>query len=329
MTELDTSLRGKQKRYNTVSKNLSHAIGSNIIVFTCLLIPILMIGFIWTEFGELIFSTHMIADGVIMAMLLITGHTFALKLGKDGGKLDEEYIKAKNAYAQLIEDVHIVGTLFMNVFCEWQIDVEYDEAIHIRMADLKLTKKDWDTVKDMSKSDLKKRYGKRRGKKLYNLQTLQHIELNEAILLYDGGGFGRGGVTPSAEESLHDRKYWWSLTVVTVLTSLITISCVLTVTEDISLAKVVYTLFKLVLLLVQMARGYEKGAHSYNTIEVMHLKSKSVYLREYLYFMKNDIYHRLPEKYQTFNLADEKSIDLADVSEATEQDLEKSAEFSQ
>ncbi len=302
MTELDNSLRGKQKRYNTVSKNISHAIGSNIIAFTCLLLPVLMIGFIWTEFGELIFSTHMIADGVIMAMLLITGHTFALKLGKDGGKLDEEYIKAKNAYAQLIEDVHTVGTLLMNVFCEWQIDVEYEEAIHIRMADLKLTKKDWEFAKDMSLDELKKKYGKRRGKKLYKLQKLQHIELNEAILLYDGGGFGRGGVTPSAEESLHDRKYWTSLVLLTLFTSLVTISCVLTVTQDISLAKVVYTLFKLVLLMVHMARGYEKGAHSYNTVEVMHLKSKSVYLREYLFFIRNDIYHRLPEKYQAYDI---------------------------
>lgn len=306
MTDISSAKKGKRENYNVISKNLAQVIGASIVPLVLLMLPLLLIGFIWTEFGDIVFSTRMISDGAIMAVLLITGHILALKLGKDGGKLDDDYIKAKNTYEQLTEDIYKVGTLYLGAFCLWQVDLEYEEAIRVRLFGLKVPPKEWSTVKNMSYDDLIAKYGKKRGKKLYKLQKLPQIELNEAILLYDGGTSWRGSITPSAEESLRTKGQWINLALTTLLTSVITISCVLTFTSDISFAKVIYTVFKLVLLLAQMARGYEKGAHAYNTTQVMHLKSKSVYLREYLRFMSDNMYSRLPEKYK-LELAEERN----------------------
>ena len=299
MTNLDTQTKTKRERYNIVSKNIAHAIGANITPVLCLLLPFLLIGFIWTDFGEIVFSTSMISDGIVMAMLLITGYTLATRLGKDGGKLDEEYIKAKSTYAQLIEKVSDMGTLLLGDFCSWQVDLEYEKAINIRLKSLKMTDKEWEAAKAMSCDELIEKYGKIKGKKIDKLKTLPPIELNETILLYSGvNDFDRGGITPSAEENLHSRRHFTSVLLTSLFTSIVTISCVISVTQDISFAKVIYTLFKLVLLLAQMARGYERGAHAYNTVEVMHLNSKSAYLREYLLFMGNETYKKIFDKYK-------------------------------
>ena len=133
-----------------ISKNLAQVIGASIVPLVLLMLPLLLIGFIWTEFGDIVFSTRMISDGAIMAVLLITGHILALKLGKDGGKLDDDYIKAKNTYEQLTEDIYKVGTLYLGAFCLWQVDLEYEEAIRVRLFGLKVPPKEWSTVKNMS-----------------------------------------------------------------------------------------------------------------------------------------------------------------------------------
>jgi len=315
VTDISSAKKGKRESYNVISKNLAQIIGASIVPIVLLMLPLLLIGFIWTEFGDIVFSTHMISDGAIMTVLLITGHILALKLGKDGGKLDDDYIKAKNTYEQLTEDIYKVGTLYLGAFCLWQVDLEYEEAIRVRLFGLKIPPKEWNTLKDMSCEDLVEKYGKKRGKKLYDLQKLPQIELNEAILLYEGGTSWRGSITPSAEESLRSKGQWINLALTTLLTSIITISCVFTFTSDISFAKVIYTIFKLVLLLAQMARGYEKGAHAYNTTQVMHFKSKSMYLREYLRFMNDNIYERLPEKYKIELAEDTRKIEKETVSE--------------
>ena len=299
MTNLDTQTKSKRERYNIISKNVAHAIGANITPVLCLLLPFLLIGFIWTDFGKIVFSSAMISDGIVMAMLLVIGYTLTVRLGKDGGKLDEEYIKAKNTYSQLIEKVNEIGTLLLGDFCSWQVDLEYEKAISIRLKALKMTDNEWESAKAASCDELIAKYGKIKAKKIEKLKNLQPIDLNETMLLYSGDGeLERGGITPSAEENLHSRRHLINVFVTSLFASLVTISCVISVTQDVSFAKVIYTLFKLVLLLSQMARGYEKGAHAYNTVEVVHLNSKSSYLREYLLFMSDEMYKKIFDKYK-------------------------------
>ena len=43
----------RQKDYNISSKALAHTIGANIGLLVCLTLPIILIGFIWTDFGAI------------------------------------------------------------------------------------------------------------------------------------------------------------------------------------------------------------------------------------------------------------------------------------
>ena len=82
-----------------------------------------------------------------------------------------------------------------------------------------------------------------------------------------------------------------------IFTGLLTVSVVVTLTSDITFARVIYTVFKLVMLLFRMAKGYDRGAWAYNTIEVRQLKAKSNYLRQYIKFIEDKLYLKLGDKY--------------------------------
>ena len=82
-----------------------------------------------------------------------------------------------------------------------------------------------------------------------------------------------------------------------VFAALVTISVAITLTSDISFSRVMYTAFKLILLLYRMAQGYDVGAKAYNTVEVKQLGAKNNYLQQYLKFVENKIYLKLGNKY--------------------------------
>ena len=63
------------------------------------------------------------------------------------------------------------------------------------------------------------------------------------------------------------------------------------------MARVIYTVFKLVILLFRMATGYGMGAKAFNTIEVRQIKAKCNYLRQYIMFIEDKIYLNLGDKY--------------------------------
>jgi hypothetical protein len=58
-----------------------------------------------------------------------------------------------------------------------------------------------------------------------------------------------------------------------------------------------YTIFKVVVLLFRMARGYERGARAYHTVETRQLQAKSHFLRLYKSFIDDKTYLKLGEKY--------------------------------
>ena len=84
-----------QRRYNVAAKGLASIVGKNLTLFLCLLIPFLLIGFIWTEFGPVQIGPMLLSDGILTVSLFVVGEVMMTKLGADGGKLDTEYIKAK------------------------------------------------------------------------------------------------------------------------------------------------------------------------------------------------------------------------------------------
>ena len=287
-----------QKQYNINSKNIAYLVGKNLTLFVCMLLPLLMIGFIWTEFGNVIFQTKTLVDAVLTVTLFTVGEIMMTRLGTDGGKMDEEYTEAKGVFEEFLQKTLNIGTIFMGVFCDWQIDVELEQAVKTRLRLLKMTNKQFDEIKDYTPSQLKKRYGKRKAKKLQAIIDLEPIELNESILLYNGEYDLRGGVPENGEEYIHEKKHMITTIISCIFTGLLTVTVAVTLTTDITFARVVYTVFKLAMLLFRMAKGYERGAKAYNTIEVKNLKVRTNYLRQYIKFVEEETYLKFKDEYE-------------------------------
>lgn len=296
--EAESRITSFQKNYNINSKQATHIIGRNIKLFVCVLLPLILIGFVWTEFGGIILQVHTLIDVIFTVALFTVGEMLMTSIGADGGKFDGEYITARSELDEIIKEISKVGTLFLGVFCDWQIDLELIQATRFRVRKLKMTPKTFDSIKDLPYHTLVERYGKSKAKKIQAIIDLEPIELNEAILLFDGGRLERGGVPISGDEHINDKKHRTATLLKCFFTGLLAINIFLTFTTDISIARVIYTVFKLTLLLFRMAKGYERGARAYNTIEVKHLKARINYLREYIHFMNKKIYLKLADKYE-------------------------------
>lgn len=289
-----------QKKYNFATKSAARLLGTNVALFVCILLPILLIGFIWTDFGIPTVGTKFVSESIVTVALFVIGEIMMSKIGSDGGKLDPDYIDARKEFLALVNQVNGIGTTFMNLFCDWQIDLEMEHATLTRLRAMQLTPSDWDKLKDMPKAELVERYGKRRAKDMMALKELEPIELNEAILLYDSSsaGMARGGVPISGEGYLHKKTHSPKMILSAIFTGLLTVSVAITLTSDISWARVVYTAFKLVVLLYRMAVGYSLGAKAYNSIEVGQLQAKCNYLRQYIRFINEKTYLKLGDRYK-------------------------------
>ena len=286
-----------QKRYNITSKGLAYILGKNLTLFICMLVPFLLIGFVWTDFGPIVIGPKLLSDGILTVALFVVGEVMMTKLGVDGGKLDEDYIKSKTEYDELVVKIGESGTLLLGVFCDWQIDVEMIQAVNSRLRSLRMTPAMWNDVKDLPYEILEKTYGKKKAKKLMEIKNLKPIELNEAILLYDGDRTARGGVPESAEDYLKSKRNFVETVIACIFTGLLTVTVVFTLTSDITFARFIYTMFKLIMLLFRMAKGYDRGARAYNTIEVKQCRARSNYLRQYIMFVNDKIYLNLEDKY--------------------------------
>jgi len=175
----------RQKKYNLASKNIIGILGANLSLFVCILLPMLLIGFIWTDVGAPELGIGLVSDGVVTVALFITGELLMMNVGADGGKLDNDYQEAKGIYTSLTARVNELGTMLLHVFCEWQIDIEYHEAVSARLKALMLTKEEWHKLKDRPYKELESRYGKRKAKAILAINGIEPIELNEAVLMYE------------------------------------------------------------------------------------------------------------------------------------------------
>lgn len=287
-----------QKKYNLATKGVARMLGTNVALYVCILLPILLIGFIWTDFGLPTFGIKFVSEGIVTVTLFVIGETMMSKIGADGGKLDPEYIDARKELKSLVDSVHKIGTSFISIFCDWQIDMELDRAVTSRLRSLHLSREEWEKLKELPKRELKKKYGKKKAKEILAISNLQPIELNEYVLLFDSeDNLGRGGVPISGEGYLYKKTHSLSAIPRVVFTGLITVSFAITLTSDISWARVVYTAVKLVLLLYRMACGYNMGAKAYNRIEVGRIQATCNYLRQYICFVEEKTYNLLGDKY--------------------------------
>lgn len=288
-----------QKKYNATTKSIAGLFGTNITLFVCLLLPVTLIAFIWTDFGWPSFGVQFVSDGIVTVALFIIGEVMMSRIGAEGGKLDPEYVESKKVLKKLVDEVNAIGTRFINVFCEWQIDLELEHATNARLRSLHITQAEWETIKGMSADEIKEKYGRKKARKIREVIDLPPIELDECILLYDNieENIGRGGVPISGEGYIHKKTHNLTSVLRCVFAGLITISVAITVTSDMSWARVVYTAFKMVLLLSRMAVGYNLGAKAYNRIEVGRIQATCNYLRQYIRFVNEKTYLKIEDKY--------------------------------
>ena len=286
-----------QRQYNSKSKRIVHMLGTNIALFICILLPFLLVGFVWTDFGLPQVSFKLVSEGIVTVALFFIGEVMMMRVGSEGGKLDSDYISERNMFREVLDQVNKAGTMLITTFCEWQVDVELEHAIAVRLHQLRLTRKDWDALRDEEYADLKQKYGRKKAKKIYALHRLEPIELNEALLLYENGDISRGGVPISGEDFLRKKSHSFEMMLSSIFCGLLTISVAITITSDISFARVLYTIFKVVTLLFRMAVGYNLGTQAYNTIEVKRLQAKNNYLRKYLRFLADKTYLKLGDRY--------------------------------
>ena len=286
-----------QKKYNVSQKKISYIIGKNLTLLVCMMVPLLLIGFIWTEFGAIVFHTRMIAEGIVTVMLLAVGEIMMTRLGADGGKMDTDYVEAKNEFEALLHEVGRVGTLLLDIFCDWQIDVEMEQAIRVRLRIQRMTPKMWEAVKGLSHEELESRFGKRRAQKIQEIIDLKPIELNSAILLYNSEYTARGDIPESGDAFMNKKSAWITRGLSWLFGGLLTLSILMYPTTDITFARVMYTAVKMGFLLYRMCCGYDRGAKAYNTIEVRRIKAKTNYLRQYIKFMEDKLYMKLGDKY--------------------------------
>lgn len=295
--DAEIQLNDIQKKYNIMSKNIAYTIGKNLTLFICMMVPALLIGFIWTDLGAILIGPKLVSDGVITVALFVVGEIMMTKLGGEGGKIDSEFIKTKTEFEEILNKVNEIGTLFMGRFCEWQIDLELEQAVNHRLRKIRMSKAEWEEVKILSEKELKEKYGEAKAINIMKIYNLKPIELSEDILLFDGENVDRGGIPISGDSYIRNKWHYIEIAIACLFTGLLTVSVVVTLTNDISVARVVYTIFKLVMLLFRMARGYDRGARAFNTIEVRRLKAKSNYLRQYIKFMEDKVYLEIEEKY--------------------------------
>jgi hypothetical protein len=298
MEEPKDKFKDFQNNYNSKTKTVARIFSSNLILFVCLLLPLFLIGTVWTDFGAPVFGVKFISEGIVTVGLFIVGESLMMRVGADGGKLDPEYTTARKEFDTLISNANQVGTMLMGVFCEWQIDLELKHATEVRLRRLKMTPEELENAKAMSRKKLIKKYGNTKAMRILEYLNLEPIELNESSIMYDDTfDKSRGGVPFGGDTFLRKKMLSWKMVISCAFTGLMTVSVVMTLTSDANFSRVMYTVFKLIILLFRMVFGYNTGAKAYNTVEARQLKVKSHYIREYLRFVEEKTYLKLGDKY--------------------------------
>ena len=279
----------KKREFNKRQKSLIKLVGENLASYACLLIVVLFIGLIWTDIGIKFKWATLLTDSVISVVLFIVAEYLTSKLGVNGGKLDENYINIHKEYLALREEVVKAGITFMDKFCEWQMDVEYEAYIKKKCKEYKIDYVLYiEKYSDMNPEELKKELPAEKIAAVDMLNKVSRIELTPDILLTDGKQKSeRGNVPLSGEEYVEKHTTSLQHILLIALSAVITAIPVFTLTQDMSIGRVIYTIFKLAMLIYRMYNGYASGALAFNTIEPKHLQVKIRYLNLYLEFLKN------------------------------------------
>lgn len=321
----------RHKEYNRKQKNLAKVIGENFATWAVLMIFALMITFIWTDIGLFTSLISFISDAIVTIVLYILMDIIcASYIGGKGGKLDDDYIVNHNEYLDVRKTVQITGMTLMDVFCDWQIDLEYEFYLRKRCKDLKIDYNEymekyhgktleelqemfpiekgadknpklkfWKKIKNKVFGGIQNAKTSSKAAKVFSLNQIKHIELSPDILMTDGKVRNqRGDVGVSGEEYIERHTVGFKHILATVIFGIVAVIPTFSLISNISVGMIIYTVFKIALMLFRMYRGYSRGAKAFNTVEPKHLQAKTKYLYKYLEFLKNKTYLDLGDKYE-------------------------------
>ncbi len=289
----------KQKDHNKKSKYYAKIIGANLTSYICIMIPMLLIGFIWTDSGLPKIGWSLFSDALVTVVLFIIAENSAMQIGVEGGKLDDDYIRLHDEYLSLTDKIKKIGTSLMVPFCYWQIDVEYSTAVRTKCRSVGISVKEYEQkYKGKSLEELTKILPPIKAAKIHAINEMKPIELTPEVILTDGRRLeDRGGVPESADEYIDRKSKSTKHIVISVLTAAITVVPSFALTRDLSFGRVIYTLLKIIVLLMRMYKGYSQGAAAYNTVEVRHIEAKVMYEYAYLEYLDKKIYTKHGDKY--------------------------------
>jgi hypothetical protein len=72
--------------------------------------------------------------------------------------------------------------------------------------------------------------------------------------------------------------------------------------QEVSVGAIIYTIFKIALLLCRMYSGFARGSKAYNTVEPKALSDKIKYLYLYIEFIDKKIYLKIKDRYDIVDI---------------------------
>lgn len=297
----------RAKEFNQAQRAITRAVGENMASLGAILIVLLFVGYIWTDFSFQIEWQKAIIDAIVTIVFFILMESLWVQNGIKCGKLDEEYVAAHEKYIEMRDTVLGMGVSLMDKFCAWQIDEEYDTYLRKRCKSLKIEYSDYvESLSNLSLKELEGICGADIAAKVFALKQIKPIELSREILMTDGSNATeRGGVGESGQEYAKKKTIGWLNLALTFASGAGTAWIAVAMNGGASWALVVYTLVKLSFLCWRMYKGYSSGAKAYNTVEVKHLQDKMLYLNMYIEFIKKKTYLSLGDKYGEIIVAEE------------------------
>lgn len=349
----------RHKEHNRRQKNITKIIGENLASYALVLIVALMVVFIWADIGLFKDWKTFFGDAAVTIVLYILADICSTYIGAQGGKLDDGYIKIHQYYLDLRERVRTSGITLMPMFCDWQIDEEYQYYIRRRCKEAKIDYAEYmekyhgksleelreifpyedfqnvfsqeeknkrgfvDRVKIVHKKAKSAYRGTKtssKAAKIFSINQVKPIELTPDILMTDGKVKNlRGDVPMGGEEYIEKHTKSKQHIALTVVICVISAVPVFTLAREFSVGALIYTIFKITLLLYRMYSGYTRGAKGYNTVEPKHIEAKIKYLYMYLEFLDKKTYETL-DKYNYINRGNNVHDTNTDKSESLDQE---------
>lgn len=289
----------RQKLRNDKSKYWASIIGQNMSLAVCMMIPVFLIMLIWTDTTLPKLGASLATDTFLTAALFIFAEASAISVGTPSGKLDDEHLAIQEAFRIRKSEIKARGILKMGVFCDWQID---DELTGAKKAYCRKYKIEWHYYKNvlckLTDDELVSKFGKVKGRMISKINGLEPIELTPELILGEQRNGMRGGISISGDEYAAQQKYGIKKILTSVLAIVLTVGVGFAFSPGITWGKIVFTIYRLIAVIMRMGAGFSRGAKAYNTIEVKHRESQIYYMDKYEEFLDTPgLYEAAAERY--------------------------------